>query len=281
MLNTIICGDAFKELQILGESFDVGVTSPPYNKREKDKGWFVDDVKYAGATDNLPEAVYQQNQIAVLNELFRIAKPGASFFYNHKIRWERGKLLHPMDWLRKTKWTIRQEITWNRGIAGNIRGWRFWQIDEKIYWLIKPDKKNNIIGQELKSRHALLTSIWNILPERNNEHPAPFPIEIPTRCIYSILGDEPYGKVVIDPYAGSGTTLVAAKLLHCNYIGIEISLKYAQIARNRLDVCENEGNRVRIELERHKVLKTFKQRKAEGEWDKKVDNGTKQATIFG
>ena len=36
----------------------------------------------------------------------------------------------PLDWLR---WT--QEIIWDRTIAGNIRGWRFWQVDERIYWL--------------------------------------------------------------------------------------------------------------------------------------------------
>lgn len=69
----------------------------------------------------------------MLNELYRITKPGGSFFYNHKIRWEKGLLLHPMDWLRKTNWIIRQEIIWDRMIAANIRGWRFWQVDERIY----------------------------------------------------------------------------------------------------------------------------------------------------
>ncbi len=133
----------------------------------------MDKVVYTGATDNLPEEEYQRIQIEVLNELYRVIKPSGSFFYNHKLRWERGFMLHPMDWLRKTKWVIRQEIIWDRMIAANIRGWRFWQVEERIYWLYKPEGKN-IIGKELKPRHALLTSIWRFPPENNNPHPALF-----------------------------------------------------------------------------------------------------------
>jgi len=50
------------------------------------KGWLVDKVVYKGASDNLPEEEYQRIQIEVLNELYRVIKPGGSFFYNHKIR---------------------------------------------------------------------------------------------------------------------------------------------------------------------------------------------------
>ena len=73
-------------------------------------------------------------------------------------------------------------------IASNIRGWRFWQVDERIYWLYKPEK-NNKIGKELESKNALLTSIWRFPPERDNPHPAPFPITLPARIIISILND--------------------------------------------------------------------------------------------
>jgi modification methylase len=263
-LNTIIKGDALEILKSLpNEVFDVGVTSPPYNKGGKDKGWLVDKVIYDTFIDNLPEPVYQQQQIGVLNELYRVIKSGGSFFYNHKIRWKNGIMLHPYSWVSKTKWTVRQEVIWNRRIAGNIRGWRFWQVDERIYWLIKP-KQGNHKGKELKSRHALLTSIWDIPPEKEIEHPAPFPIELPARCIYSVLD----GKrgAVIDPYAGSGATLVAAKLLGCEYLGIEVNERYVSSAEERLNYCENERAKVQVELERHKVSKTFQQRKAENLW---------------
>ncbi|MBI2476490.1 MAG: site-specific DNA-methyltransferase [Candidatus Taylorbacteria bacterium] len=264
MKNTILKGDALKMLKTLSsDSVDVGVTSPPYNKQENKKGWLVKNVKYSGACDKESELKYQLDQVAVLNELFRVIKPGGSFFYNHKTRWERGKMIHPMDWLRQTCWTVRQEIIWDRMIAANIRGWRFWQKDERIYWLYKPID-NNYIGKELLAKHALLSSIWRFPPERNNPHPAPFPLILPARCIYSIL-DKKSG-VVIDPFAGSGTTLVAASLLGKNYIGIDISEEYIAVAKKRLRNVTQEGEILMRELEKHVVRKTFKERKANGDF---------------
>jgi site-specific DNA-methyltransferase (adenine-specific) len=264
-INKIFCSDALTILKNLpSEIVDVGVTSPPYNKGENKKGWLVANVKYESASDKLPEDEYQENQIEVLNEIYRITKPGGSFFYNHKIRWEKGKLLHPMDWLRKTKWVIRQEIIWDRMIAANIRGWRFWQVDERIYWLYKP-KGNNLIGEELKSRHALLTSIWRFPPEKNNPHPAPFPLALPIRCIFSIM-DERKGGLVLDPYCGSGTTLVAAKILGHNYIGIDISKEYVEFTKKRLENFKDEEPIAYEEIVKHTVYKTFKERKEKGEF---------------
>ncbi len=264
-IDKVICGNTLDILKkIPDNSVDLGITSPPYNKKEDNKGWLVDKVVYKGTSDNLPEEEYQQNQIKVLNELYRIIKPGGSFFYNHKIRWEKGVMYHPMDWLRKTKWVIKQEIIWDRMIAANLRGWRFWQVEERIYWLYKPDGKN-LIGKELKSKHALLTSIWRLPPENKNPHPAPFPIELPTRIIYSILDDEKE-KLIIDPYCGSGTTLVAAKILGHHYIGIDISQEYINFAKERLKNYQAEIPKVQEELSKHFVRKTFKERKEKGEF---------------
>jgi len=258
-INKIIQGDAFETLKKFDDNFiDLGITSPPYNKGEKSKGWLVRNVKYNIANDNVPEEVYQEEQTKVLDEIFRVTKPGGSFFYNHKTRWVRGKMFHPIEWLKKTKWAIRQEIIWDRMIAANIRGWRFWQIDERIYWLYKPIEGNKI-GKELKSKHALLTSIWRFPPERKNEHPAPFPLVLPTRIIYSILDDKK--GIVLDPYAGSGTTCLAAKLLGSNYIGIDISKEYVKDAENRLKNYLNYKDKVDEELSKHIVEKTFADRK--------------------
>jgi modification methylase len=274
-INKIFCGDALTILKDLpSEIVDVGVTSPPYNKGENKKGWLVGNVKYEGASDKLPEDEYQENQIEVLNEIYRITKPGGSFFYNHKIRWEKGKLLHPMDWLRKTKWVIRQEIIWDRMIAANIRGWRFWQVDERIYWLYKP-KGNKLIGEELKPKHALLTSIWRFPPEKKNPHPAPFPLALPVRCIFSIM-DEKKGGLVLDPYCGSGTTLVAAKILGHNFIGIDISKKYVEFSKKRLENFKSEEKDAYEEIAKHVVVKTFRERKEKGEFTGKY---SKQSRI--
>lgn len=262
--NKLILGDTYEILKELPANLvDVGVTSPPYNKGEKHKGWLVKNVKYDKAKDRKTEKEYQEEQIAVLNELYRILKPGGSFFYNHKTRWDKGQMIHPMEWLLKTNWVVRQEIIWDRMIAANIRGWRFWQVDERIYWLYKPIDKNKI-GTELLSKHAKLTSIWRFSPERNNPHPAPFPIELPTRIIHSILNEDE--GIVIDPYSGSGTTALAAKLLGKKYIGIDISKAYNDQAQARLKNYLSEKKSVEEEIAKHYVEKTFKERKKNGEW---------------
>lgn len=167
-------------------------------------------------------------------------------------------MLHPIEWIRKTNWTVRQEIIWNRMIAANIRGWRFWQIDERIYWLYKP-VNNDKIGEELKSNHALLTSIWRFPPERKNGHPVPFPLTLPARIIHSILDDKQ--GIVIDPYVGSGTTCLAAKLLNKDYIGVEISKEYVKDAENRIKNFNNYKKSLDEEVAKHFVLKTFAERK--------------------
>lgn len=261
----IFCGDALTILKSLpDEIIDLGVTSPPYNKGENKKGWLVANVKYKGFSDKLPEDLYQENQVQVLNEIYRITKPGGSFFYNHKLRWEKGKLLHPMDWLRKTNWVIKQEIIRDRMIAANIRGWRFWQVDERIYWLYKP-KDKNYMGEELKSKHALLTSIWRFPPEKENPHPAPFPLALPIRCIFSIMDDKE-GGLIIDPYCGSGTTLIAAKILKHHFIGIDISPEYVELSLRRLQNYKLEEKYAQEEMSKHIVVKTFKERKQKGEF---------------
>ena len=261
-INKIFRSNTIEKLKELpSNSIDLGVTSPPYNKGEKNKGWLVKNVLYDNALDKKDENVYQKEQRDVLNELYRIMKPGGSFFYNHKTRWDRGIMLHPMIWISKTNWIVRQEIIWDRMIAANIRGWRFWQVDERIYWLMKP-LNNDTIGVELLSKHALLTSIWRFPPERDNPHPAPFPLELPTRIIHSLLNDNE--GIVIDPYSGSGTTLVAAKLLNKNYIGIDISEEYIHVSTDRLQNCEKERRKLQEEINKHFVNKTFKERKEHG-----------------
>ena len=125
-------------------------------------------------------------------------------------------------------------------MAANIRGWRFWQVDERIYWLYKP-VGSHLIGKELKSVDAKLTSIWRGVPEGKNPHPAPFPLWLPARVIIAILGaDAPAPGVVLDPYVGSGTTAVAAKLLGHRYIGIDRSEAYIQMAQDRLLNAQSE-----------------------------------------
>jgi modification methylase len=76
-------------------------------------------------------------------------------------------------------------------------------------------------------------SIWEIPPEsaRKVGHPAPFPVALAARVIklLSYVDD-----VVLDPFAGSGSTCVAAAQLGRHFVGFEISEEYCALARKRI-----------------------------------------------
>jgi site-specific DNA-methyltransferase (adenine-specific) len=80
--------------------------------------------------------------------------------------------------------------------------------------------------------------IWTFSGESKKKigHPAPFPIELPRRCIklFSFVGD-----TILDPFLGSGTTLVAAKMLNRKGIGIEIDSQYCDLAKKRINDLSN------------------------------------------
>lgn len=96
----------------------------------------------------------------------------------------------------------------------------------------------------------LIRQIWWIYPEdvsRVGNHPAPYPVLLPARLIkmYSFrsnldVGFE--GDIILDPFVGSGTTSVAAKLLHRRYIGIDGSYEYCSYAKARIEHTKEDEN---------------------------------------
>lgn len=81
-------------------------------------------------------------------------------------------------------------------------------------------------------------ALWEFPGDNKNDHPAPFPIELPTRCLklFSFLNSNVY-----DPFMGSGTTAVACIRNNRNYTGSEISETYYQMALKRIAVeVENQ-----------------------------------------
>jgi DNA modification methylase len=91
---------------------------------------------------------------------------------------------------------------------------------------------------------------WTMTGASTKQHPAPFPIELAYRCVrmFSFCGD-----TVLDPFCGTGTTLVAALQAGRNSIGVEIDMEYASMAKNRF---ENEVHSL-FETSNLEVLKIY------------------------
>ena len=75
-------------------------------------------------------------------------------------------------------------------------------------------------------------NIWRFDTQKNNEHPAPFPLKLANDHIISWSNE---GDTVFDCFMGSGTTGMACANLDRNFIGIELDAEYFKIAENRID----------------------------------------------
>jgi len=213
-------GDAGNLNFIEDNTIDLIVTSPPYNIGPKvGKGRVLwGGIDYLDHNDVMLENKYQEWQIDVLNELWRVIRPGGSLFYNHKIR-NRDKIgIHPFQWIALSKWTFRQEIVWNRGSTHNKEMSYFWPNNELIFWLTKGTDK-----VYLSPEGARMGTVWEFNFEINSDHPAPFPKELPARCIKAASKK---GDIVLDPFGGSMTTCHAAREIKRKAIGVDISRTY-------------------------------------------------------
>jgi site-specific DNA-methyltransferase (adenine-specific) len=78
--------------------------------------------------------------------------------------------------------------------------------------------------------------IWNITGASTKNHPAPFPLELARRLVqmFSFTGDN-----VLDPFCGSGTTMIAALRSERNSIGVEIDIEYCRMAARNLKAENN------------------------------------------
>lgn len=83
-----------------------------------------------------------------------------------------------------------------------------------------------------RDRNTWIAPLWTFNGERKTLHPAPFPLELPYRLIrmFSIVGD-----TVLDPFMGSGTTLLAALQFARRGIGIDIEERWIEVTRKRLE----------------------------------------------
>ncbi|GBD81168.1 hypothetical protein TEHD10_2231 [Tetragenococcus halophilus subsp. halophilus] len=235
----IICGDSLKTMKNMpSESVDVVFTSPPYNLKNSTGNGMKDGRggKWANAVlihgyddyeDNMPADIYAEWQYENLNEMYRLLKPDGAIFYNHKWRVQ-GGLLQKRDDIIKDM-PVRQIIIWQRNGGINFNKGYFLPTYEVIYMIAKPHFK-------LADKANSYGDIWKIKQDSHNPHPASFPLELADRVVRSTTG-----KIILDPFMGSGTTAIAAIMHDRKYIGIERSKKYVEMAKARIDKFKDTG----------------------------------------
>lgn len=233
-LGAIHCGDCIQVMNSMAaESVKAVVTSPPYNIKNSTGNGLKDGRggKWASAAllqgydshdDAMPHGEYVAWQRSCLDAMLRVLRPDGAIFYNHKWRVQGGLLQDRHDIVEG--FPVRQIIIWQRKGGFNFNKGYFLPTYEVIYLIAKPDFK-------LAPKANAHGDVWTITQDRDNPHPAPFPLELATRCISSV--DE---GLILDPFLGSGTTAVAAEALRRPWLGIEKSPDYCAMAEERLQV---------------------------------------------
>ena len=227
------CSDCieFMNNKIPAESISCIVTSPPYNLKNSSGNGMKDgrggkwanaalQKGYATHSDDMPHDKYVAWQRDCLTAMMRVLKNDGVIFYNHKWRVQNGLIQDRHDIVEG--FPVRQIIIWKRAGGINFNQGYFLPTYEVIYMICKPDFK-------LSEGANKMTDVWEIPQVKGNEHPAPFPIELASKCIES----SPNG-VILDPFMGSGTTAISAISHNREWVGIELSKEYCILAESKI-----------------------------------------------
>ena len=221
--------------QMPAESVNLIVTSPPYNiKNSTGNGlkngsggkWPQAELirGYANHDDAMPHEVYVAWQRSCLEAMLCVLSEDGAIFYNHKWRVQGGLLQDRADIV--AGFPVRQIIIWQRNGGINFNPGYFLPTYEVIYL---------IAGQKFQASQPKANAqgdVWRIPQETKNPHPAPFPLALAQKCIESTTAE-----VVLDPFMGSGTTAIAAELSGRQWIGMDISEAYCEMARKRISAA--------------------------------------------
>jgi site-specific DNA-methyltransferase (adenine-specific) len=248
----LICGDCLTVLPTLeAESVDVVVTSPPYNL----------GLSYRSYDDRRAEDEYLDWLSEVASQVRRLMKPDGSFFLN--ISGSSSAPWLPFELIVRLRplFVLQNHIVWIKSIATKgdsvghfkpVGGRRFLHHNhEHIFHLtlsgdVKLDRlaigvpfkdKSNIARRghpkDLRCRGNTWFIPYDTVQSKAEKfhHPSTFPLALPRWCI-RLHGRE--NAVVLDPFMGTGTTVVAAELENARGIGIDRDPSYVEIARRRL-----------------------------------------------
>lgn len=234
---TIFHGDALEVLaQLDAASFDIAVTSPPYNMgltpggngrgmyrpSASRKGGRFREGYDAGTDDALPWPVYDAWQRDVIEALLRVTTLGV--YYNNRSRVIHGRLRLPLDG-KYDGLPLLQIITWDRGTGIDVSLRHYCTAGELILLFVHDDFR--LVDHAASG----VSDVWRLGINHDGsveDHPAPFPVSLPARAIATTGA-----RSVIDPFMGSGSTLRAAMDAGIRAVGIEKSERYCEIAVRR------------------------------------------------
>ncbi len=235
----IINEDVLNTNNVANNSVDLIVTSPPYNV----------DIKYNSHNDKLSYEKYLEFTQKWLINCFNWLKEDGRLCLNIPLDKNKdGQQSVGADITtiaKKIGFKYHSTIIWNEGNISRRTAWGSWKSARAPYVIAPVElivvlyknnwrKTNNGVSDITKQEFIDWTNgIWTFQGESKKRagHPAPFPIELPKRCIklFSFVDD-----IVLDPFLGSGTTLIAATLNNRKGIGIDIDKMYCEVAKNRL-----------------------------------------------
>jgi len=236
-LDCIFNGSAERMEELPDSCVHLMVTSPPYNVGKD-------------YDDDLSLEEYLSFLKRVWGEVRRVLVPGGRACINVANLGRKPYIaLHALiiEQMLGMGFLMRGEIIWNKASSASpSTAWGSWKSavnpvlrDVHEYILVfskdtfsrpRSDKANSITREEFLE---WTKSVWNFpaVSAKKIGHPAPFPEELPHRLIQLYTFSE---DVVLDPFAGSGTTCLAAQADGRNYVGYEINPEYAEHARRRL-----------------------------------------------
>jgi modification methylase len=242
--NSLFCKSSENMDELPENSVHLMVTSPPYNaSKEYDEDLNLDE--YLGMLGR------------VWKEVYRVLVPGGRACINIANLGRKPYIpLHSFIIAQclETGFLMRGEIIWNKASSASAStAWGSWQsaanpvlrdVHEYILVFSKGTFSRKGQGREntiTKDEFLEWTkSVWTFpaVSARKVGHPAPFPFELPQRLIqlYTFKGD-----IVLDPFAGSGTTCLASAESARKYVGYDINQEYIELARQRLDTLNKEG----------------------------------------
>ncbi|MHA1371594.1 MAG: DNA-methyltransferase [Promethearchaeota archaeon] len=246
-----IINDDFIITQFVKEnSIDLVVTSPPYNVNIR-YGEFKDDISYEQ---------YLEFTKLWMNKAFVLLKEDGRICLNIPLDKNKGGQQSVYaDFVNIAKdigYKYHSTIIWNEGNISRRTAWGSWMSAsapyviapvEIILVLYKEKWKKNRKGVSDIKRDEFIewtNGLWTFSGESKKKigHPAPYPLELPKRCIklFSYVDD-----TVLDPFLGSGTTLLACVFYNRRGIGVEIDLDYCKLAKKRL-LNEAKINQTRL-----------------------------------